>query len=360
MNILRGLIMRTIRAITAIAALAAACCLTQLPAEALGLRVGPFYFHVPFGYRHHHHYAHSSSSRTASLREEESSPAEATPERDHVSGVMPVGDLNSPLLYPALAVPTMLSDIFWRSSSSWPFSYEAIFRAAFAKVRPDQDSSACPEPASANATVGRIRGEIRPTAAQTQQLQKLAGALGVAADYLAKTCPKDIPLQPVARLQMMEWQIEKLAEALDIVRQPLADFQQSLTDAQRARFAAAPSPGSSTVHADRGDAVACAVAPTAIDWSIEQISLSVQPTDAQRDAIDNVKQAFRSAAGELDGNCSAPPPPDPLARLQATQARLDATWRALVSIQTALATLENGLSAEQRVRFDATDFAAAQ
>lgn len=351
--------MCTIRAITAIAALAAVCCLTQLPAEAFGLRLGPFYFHVPLGYRHHHHYAHSSSSRTASLREEENSPAEKAPEQEHVSGVMPVGDLNSPLLYPALAVPTVLDDIFWRSSSSWPFSYEAIFRTAFARVRPDQDSSACPEPASANAIVGRIRSEIRPTAAQAPQLQKLAGALGVAADYLAKTCPKDIPLQPVARLQLMEWQIEKVAEALDIVRQPLADFQQSLTDAQRARFAA-PSSGASTAHADRGDAVACAVAPTAIDWSIEQISLSVQPTDAQRDAMDNVKQAFRSAAGELDGNCSAAPAPDPLARLQAAEARLDATWRALVSIQTALATLESGLSAEQRVRFDATDFAAAQ
>jgi hypothetical protein len=53
-------------------------------------------------------------------------------------------------------------------------------------------------------------------------------------------------------------------------------------------------------------------------------------------------------------------PGDPLARLGATEARLDATWRALVSIQTALADFETKLSAEQRVRFDATDFAAAQ
>jgi hypothetical protein len=53
-------------------------------------------------------------------------------------------------------------------------------------------------------------------------------------------------------------------------------------------------------------------------------------------------------------------PGDPLARLEAIEARLDATWRALVSIQTALSDFETKLSAEQRVRFDATDFAAAQ
>ena len=86
----------------------------------------------------------------------------------------------------------------------------------------------------------------------------------------------------------------------------------------------------------------------------------MQPTDAQRDAMDGLKQAFRNAAGELDANCPLSLPGDPLARLEATEARLDATWRALVSIQTALADFETKLSAEQRVRFDATDFAAAQ
>ena len=73
-----------------------------------------------------------------------------------------------------------------------------------------------------------------------------------------------------------------------------------------------------------------------------------------------LKQAFRNAANELDANCLAALPADPLARLESTEARLDATWRALVSIQTALADFETKLSAEQRVRFDATDFAAAQ
>jgi hypothetical protein len=105
---------------------------------------------------------------------------------------------------------------------------------------------------------------------------------------------------------------------------------------------------------------ACAPAPTAIDQSVEQISLSVQPTDAQRDALNNVKDAFRSAANELDTHCPTSLPPDPLARLEATQARLDSTWRAVVAIQSALANFETSLNDEQRARLDATDFAAVQ
>ena len=54
----------------------------------------------------------------------------------------------------------------------------------------------------------------------------------------------------------MEWQIEKLAEALDFVRQPLQDFEQSLTATQRARFSAPPSTATAAIHPDRPDNIA--------------------------------------------------------------------------------------------------------
>ena len=192
-------------------------------------------------------------------------------------------------------------------------------------------------------------------------MQKLGGALGFASDYLAKACPSDIPQDPAARLQLMEWQVEKLAEALDFVRPPLQELEQSLNATQRARFGV-PLATRRPPRADRANTIApaCAAAPPKVDASIEQISLAVQPTDDQRDAMNGLKQALRNAAGELDANCPLSLPADPLARLEAIEARLDATWRALVSIQTALADFETKLSAEQRVRFDATDFAAVQ
>jgi hypothetical protein len=346
--------MRKIFALVAVSALAATT-IAPAPSAAFGLHVGPFYLGLPFHWhRHRHHLAHerTPAPQTASLPADESEPNAAEP----VPGQAPA------LVYPALALPALFSDIFAPPSSSpaWPFSYQEIFQIAFAKTK--LDPATCQRPVDTNPVVARIIRTVRPTGAQAQKLQQLAGALRMAGQYLASACPQDIPAQPVARMQLMEWQIEKLAQALDIVRPPLAEFQQSLNDAQRARFAVTAATPSGTVHPDRANNMmpGCAATPTAIDWSIEQISLSVQPTDAQRDAMSSVKTAFRNAASELDANCPSSLPPDPPARLSATEARLDATWRAVLAIQSALANFEATLSDEQRARFDATDFAAAQ
>ena len=344
--------MRKIGTIVTVAALAAVA-FSPSPSAAFGLRVGPFYFGIPyFGHRHRH----------GALRDEASLKT-APPAQGAASAPGPASQgLMSPLLYPVLALPAVYGEIFSPSSSPpWPFSYDAILQTAFAKTAPDQNAAACPQPSRQSAVAERIRAEIRPNGSQIQQMQKFGGALGFASDHLAKACPSEIPQDPAARLQLMEWQIEKVAEALDFVRPPLQELEQSLNDTQRARFGV-PLSTAASVRPDRANnmAPACAAAPTKVDASIEQISLAVQPTDAQRDAMDGLKQAFRNAANEIDANCPVSLPGDPLARLQATEARLDATWRALVSIQTALADFETKLSAEQRVRFDATDFAAVQ
>ena len=344
--------MRKISAILAIAALAAIA-ISPSPSMAFGLRVGPFYLGIPhFGYRHRH----QALRDDASLKTAAPAPGAVASQPAASQSAAPQGVM-SPLLYPVLALPAAYDEIFSPPSASpWPFSYDAILQTAFAKTAPDP--GACPQPNRQSAVVERIRAEIRPTGNQMPQMQKLGGALGFAADYLAKACPSGIPQDPAARLQLMEWQVEKLAEALDFVRPPLQELEQSLNATQRARFGLA----TAATRADRANAIApaCAAAPPKVDASIEQISLAVQPTDDQRDAMNGLKQAFRNAAGELDANCPLSLAGDPLARLEAIEARLDATWRALVSIQTVLADFQTKLSAEQRVRFDATDFAAVQ
>jgi LTXXQ motif family protein len=340
-------------AMLAIAALAAIA-IAPSPSIAFGLRLGPFYLGIPhFGYRHRHHGALHDD---ASLKTAAPAPGAVASQPASPQPTAPRGPM-SPLLYPVVALPAVYDEIFSPPSASpWPFSYDAILQTAFAKT----DQGACPQPNRQSAVVERIRAEIRPSGNQMQQMQKLGGALGFASDYLAKACPSEIPRDPAARLQLMEWQVEKLAEALDFVRPPLQELEQSLNATQRARFGAPLA--TAATRADRANSIApaCAAAPPKVDASIEQISLAVQPTDDQRDAMTGLKQAFRNAAGELDANCPMSLAGDPLARLEAIEARLDATWRALVSIQTALADFQTKLSAEQRTRFDATDFAAAQ
>ena len=238
--------MRKISPIVAIAALAAVA-FSPSPSAAFGLRIGPFYFGIPyFGYRHRHHASHGLHDE-ASLKTVPPAPGAADePQAAASQGLM------SPLLYPALALPAVYDEIFSPPSSSpWPFSYDAILQTAFAKTAPDQNAAACPQPNRQSAVAARIRAEIRPTANQSQQMQKLGGALGFASDYLAKACPTEIPQDSAARLQLMEWQIEKLAEALDFVRPPLQELEQSLNDGQRVRFGVPLS--TAAVHPDRAE-----------------------------------------------------------------------------------------------------------
>jgi hypothetical protein len=343
--------MRKISPIVAIAALGAIA-ISPSPSAAVGLRIGPFYLGVPF-FGHRHHHAGHALRDEASLK---TVPPAQTPAATQ-------GVIAAPLLYPALVLPAVYDEVFSPPSSSpWPFSYDAILQTAFAKTATDQDAAPCPQPGRQSAVAERINAEIRPTGNQAQQMQKLAGALGFASDYVVKACPSVIPQDPAARLQLMEWQIEKLSEALDFVRPPLQELEQSLNDRQRARAGMARATANAALRPGHPNTIApaCAAAPTKVDASIEQISLAVQPTDDQRDAMDGLKQALRNAASELDANCPSSLPADPLARLEAIEARLDATWRALVSMQTALAEFETKLSAEQRVRFAETDFAAVQ
>ncbi len=322
------------------------------PAAAFGLRLGPFHLGVPlFGHRHHHHplYMHGNSNDVARHENQHENPP--GPQR------RPVG---LALLYPTRALPSIFQNVFWPAfSSPWPFGYDAIFTTAFAAAPADRTDDDCRQSVDANAIVERLRAEIGPNAEQMERLQRLGGAINAAADYLAKSCPNDIPQRPTARLQLMDSQIEVLTMAADIIHQPLQEFEQSLSEEQRAKFfseAAVKSAGSA--RRDKTSPRACGTYATAIDWSIDQIDKSVQPTEQQRSALTDVQQAFSKAANDLEAHCPSSVPRSAVERLEAIEARLVATWRAILSIQVALQDFESKLSDEQKNRLQTMTLAA--
>jgi hypothetical protein len=330
------------------------------PAAAFGLRFGPFSIHVPLYIPRFHPplYMHANPNDLAQ--------PEAGP------------NLNSALLYPNQALPAIFQAIFFPADAApWPYGYEAIFSTAFAQARASGDQRFCQPAVDPDAIVGRIRNKVAPTADQMQSLQKLGGALGAAGGYLAKACPDEIPQQPVARVQLMESQIEELAMAIDIVRQPLQDFEVTLTPDQRAKLAppaaaaAAPSAPAAAQPSDPDTtgttaktaitiAPACAGSSTAIDATIDQIDKTVRPTDAQQPALSDVRDAFAKAVGDLQAHCPSSVAATAVGRLEAIEARLDATWRSELSIQVALANFESKLTDDQKKSFDTMNLAAAQ
>jgi LTXXQ motif family protein len=317
---------------------------TSHPAQALGLRLGPFYFGVPFGgYRARRPPGHDTVARTN---------PESAPESD--AGNAAQSDQPT-LLYPVLAWARLDQAIFAPGPSTrWPFSYDSIFAQAFATHSADHAADFCLYRNAAADLAIRIEREIAPSAAQKPLLQNLATAIGQANGYLMKSCPKEIPLRPVARLELMEKQIDATIMALEVVRPPLQALEQSLDDKQRARFDAA---GATDDHAV---AAGCKSTTERSREPLAQLEQAAQPTDAQRKTLANVKDAFDRAANDLDAFCAGvAPPPTALGRLEAIEDRLDATWRAVQTIDVALADLEKGLSDEQKARVDALVIASA-
>jgi LTXXQ motif family protein len=326
------------------------------PAAAFGLRIGPFHLGVPlFGHRHHHHplYMHGNTDDVArhasdGARHEAQPAAQQRP-------------VSLALLYPARALSPIFQNVFWPAfSSPWPFSYDTIFTTAFAPA--DRNSEDCrqsldAQSLDANAMVERLRADIGPNAEQMERLQRLGGAIAAAAGYLAKSCPTEIPQQPLARLQLMDSQIQALTMAVDIIHQPLQDFEQSLTDEQRAKFSGQAA-GKSGTRSDRAELHSCGASSAAIDWSIGEIDKSVQPNEQQRTALTDVQQAFGKAANDLEAHCPTSMPRSAVTRLETIESRLDATWRAILSIQVALQDFESKLSDEQKSRLQSTTFAA--
>jgi hypothetical protein len=258
------------------------------------------------------------------------------------------------LLYPVLAWSSLYGDIFWpKTASFWSFGYEDIFDQAFTKYPPERVAEFCPYRDTTAEVVGRIARQTTPDAAQQPLLQKLATALGQANGYLTKACPTEIPPQPVARLQLMENQINTVIMALEIVRPPLQEFEQSLSDKQRARFDQA----SATTN---DIAPACRMQTGSTKESLAQVEQAVQPTDAQRKALAKVEDAFNRAASDLDADCPGAVSPTALGRLEATEARLDATWRAVETIEVALADFQTGLTDQQNIRFNALQLASTR
>jgi len=305
---------------------------------AFGFRLGPFHLGLPvFGHRHHHHLTRANSNDVA--RREQ--PQEAA---HHVTYA---------LLYPSRALPVVFQNIFWPGySSPWPFGYEKIFSTAFAPAPADRNSDLCRQPLDANAMVERIRTEIGPTPDQTERLLKLGGALGAASDYLAKSCPSEVPPQPTARLQLMESQIEKLAVAIGIAHAPLQDFEQSLSPEQLSRFAGTPPTAAATDQHDDVDAAigSCGVSLAVVGWSVDQIENSVQPNEEQRTALGELQQVFEKAARDLETHCPTSVPQSAVARLEAIEARCNVarhivhSGRAPISKRSSATNKSNGLT----------------
>jgi hypothetical protein len=203
--------------------------------------------------------------------------------------------------------------------------------------------------------IERISEVVQPTDAQRPALDELRAASAQAIEMLQSACPKDLPSIPSGRLAAMESRLQVMLAAVQTVRPALERFYKSLSDEQKARFnAIAPAGDADAAGKDRRDlAKFCdEKSPGATDLPIDRIGQAVQPTPAQRPALDELKDASVKAAEGLKVSCPSYQTLTPTGRVEAMEKRLDATLGAVKTVGPALAKFYNSLSDEQKARFN--------
>jgi len=88
------------------------------------------------------------------------------------------------------------------------------------------------------------------------------------------------------------------------------------------------------------------------DWPIERITEIVQPTDAQRGALDELKAASARSVDILKSGCPNDLPSIPTGRLAAMESRLQVMLQAVQTVRPALDRFYQSLSDEQKARFN--------
>ena len=203
--------------------------------------------------------------------------------------------------------------------------------------------------------IERISEIVQPTAAQRPALDDLRAASAKAIDMLKAGCPKDLPSIPTGRLTAMESRLQVMLAAVQTVRPALERLYQSLSDEQKARFnAIAPADDRGAAAKDQRDLTKLCDerAPGVTDLPIDRIAQAVQPTPAQRAALDELQDASVKAAERLQVDCPRYQTLTPTGRVEAMEKRLEATLAAVKTVQPALAKFYNSLSDEQKARFN--------
>src|ERR1700745_2324879 len=160
---------------------------------------------------------------------------------------------------------------------------------------------------------------------------------------------------PTGRLAAMESRLQVMLAAVQTVRPALERFYQSLSDEQKARFnAIAPANDADGREKDQLDLTSFCdeKAPGVTDLPIDRIAQAVQPTPAQRLALDELQDASVKAAERLNTESPAYPTLTPTGRVEAMEKRLDAALGSVKTVGPAFVKFYNSLSDEQKARFN--------
>jgi hypothetical protein len=207
--------------------------------------------------------------------------------------------------------------------------------------------------AIAGLPIDQIQQAIAPTEAQRAALDELGNASIQAARIIRDTCPTQAALTAPGRLAAMQQRIEAMTSAVAMVRAPLEKLYALLDDEQKARFNALAEDQRKSQASKGVSSPTCGVdQAVALNWPADEIENRLHPTDAQRSALQALRDASAKAADMLKTACQDIDAATPPARLAATAKRLDVMLQAIKPVRSALDDLYVTLSDEQKAQFE--------
>jgi LTXXQ motif family protein len=84
--------------------------------------------------------------------------------------------------------------------------------------------------------IEQIDRAVHPDESQSDKLNALQSATTQAADMIKAACPGEVPATPPSRLASIGERLKVMLQTVATVQPRLADFYDSITDGQKARF----------------------------------------------------------------------------------------------------------------------------
>jgi hypothetical protein len=243
-----------------------------------------------------------------------------------------------------------------------PYAYEGVAQRSSRRARSSQQASTivCGErvPALTDWPIQQIAQTIQPDELQEAALNDLKDGAAKALQALQSACPDELPSTPPGRTAAMRKRTETMLAALGMVRPPLERLYGSLSDEQKARFNAVTPESTPVRAARRGNAPpdlarACSAnAAKATDIPTDILEREIRPTEAQRVALNRLKDATLRAANVLTSGCPAEQSLTPPARIAVMEQRVKSMLEAINIVQPALEEFYGLLNDEQKARFN--------
>jgi LTXXQ motif family protein len=210
--------------------------------------------------------------------------------------------------------------------------------------------------------IERVTEVVQPTDAQRALLDEFRVANAKAIGILQGACMHELPSIPTGRLAAMKNRLQVMLSAVQTVRPALDRLYQSLIDEQKARFNAVAPASDAAAGQDQGNLTTLCDqrTPGVTDLPIDRLAEAVRPTSAQQASLDELKDASLTAAEGLKANCPSYQALTPTGRVEAMEKRLDAMLAAVKIVQPALTKFYDGLSDEQKARFNTLRSATGQ